>query len=82
VARHRECNLAGLIEFNLMYARTRAQRRSSKQKNKNAKLSHLIESLNSFVRLREASKVYGTTLETQSLSARQANYSRTRTAGF
>ena len=48
-----------------MHTRTRAQGRSGKKKGKQRKLSHVYERPDSFVRLREASKVYCTIMETR-----------------
>jgi hypothetical protein len=57
-----------------MHTRTRAQRRSGKKKGKQRKLSHVYERPDSFVRLREASKVYCTIMETRSGVGYHAHY--------
>jgi hypothetical protein len=57
-----------------MHTRTRAQGRGGYQKEKKGKLSHVGEQPDSLVRLREARKVYRTTIETRLIVGWQVHY--------
>jgi hypothetical protein len=74
VTGNEEGYLASLVELHLMHTRTRAQRRSGKKQGKQRKLSHVYERPDSFVRLREASKVYCTIIKTRCAAAYHAHY--------
>jgi hypothetical protein len=67
-------DLAGLVELNLMHTRTRAQCCGRKKREKKGKLSHVCGQPDSFVRLREASKVYCRIIETRSVVGMQVHY--------